>query len=145
MRNMGYRLYFSGSTCLCAQLRIAAGKRGHLYEYVRQLWNHSPMRTAADSSFEVTICDLKNYTNMSNSCGRTPAPMRNCPTAVAALPMRSSAGIICAHRRHLCAFVQQLCLCAIGRIAVKLVVTNLMAKEKGVPMRYAPYLMVSQP
>ena len=56
------------------------------------------MRTAADSSFEVTICDLKNYANMSNSCGRAATPMRNCPTAVELLPMRSSAGIICAHR-----------------------------------------------
>jgi hypothetical protein len=105
MRNMGYRLYFSGSTCLCAQLRIAA------------------LRSQFVTSKTIRIC----------------------PTAVAALPMRSSAGIICAHRRRLYAFVQQLCLCAIGRIAVELVVTNLMAKEKGVPMRYAPYLVVSQP
>lgn len=107
------------------------------------------MRKAADSSFEVTNCDLKNYMNMSDSCGRTPVPMRNCRAAVAALPMRSCAGIICAHRQtHLYAIVQQLCLCAMGRIAVELVVTNLMAKEKGVPMRYAPcapYLVVSQP
>ena len=52
-----------------------------------------PIRTAADSSFEVTICDLKNYANGVKSCEKL---------------------------RHLCAIVQQLwnyCLCAAVRVS----------------------------
>lgn len=93
MRNMGHRLYFCGSTCLCAKLRVITENRGHLYEYVRQLWNYclyAQLRIAALRSQIVTS-----------------KTMRICQTAVKEL-------------RHLCAIVQQLwnyCLCAAVRVS----------------------------
>ena len=108
-----------------------------------------PIRTAADSSFEVTNCDLKNYANGVKSCERAATPMRNCPTAVKLLPMRSCANIICAHRWRLYAFVKQLRLCAMAGIAVELVVTNPMTKTKGRTYAIRPIYLcapaVSQP
>ena len=81
MRNMGHRLYFQRGTCLCEKLRVIAVKRGHLYEYVRQLWNfhlYAQLRIVALRSQFVTS-----------------KTMRICQTAVKEL-------------RHLCAIVQQL-------------------------------------
>ena len=93
MRNMGHRLYFCGSTCLCAKLWITAVKRGHLYEYVRQLWNYCLCA-------QLRIVALRSQFVTSKT-------MRICQTAVEEL-------------RHLCAIVQQLwnyCLCAALRVS----------------------------
>ena len=55
-----------------------------------------PIRTAADSSFEVTNCDLKNYANGVKSCGSSDTYAQ----------LSNSCGIIVyaqLYRYHLCA------------------------------------------